>query len=76
MDFLLHVLLLSWHNVEMRNFCLLTSRELILVSNCSLLYLHSNDINRLKRFLEEKKVIAMNMIVIKKNTESVYNLII
>ena len=49
----------------MRNFCLLTSIELVLIPNCSLLNLHSNDINSLKSsFL--KKVIAINIIVIKK----------
>ena len=29
----------------MRSFCLLTSMELILSPNCSLMYLHSNDMN-------------------------------
>ena len=30
------------------SFCLLASMELILVANCSSLYLHSNDMNSLK----------------------------
>ena len=41
----------------MRNFCLLTSMELILTPNCSLLYLHSNDINSLKSFTLKKKLL-------------------
>ena len=32
----------------MRSFCLLTSVELIFIANCSLLHLHSNDINSLR----------------------------
>ena len=32
----------------MRSFCLLTSLELVLVANCSLLYLHSNEMNSVK----------------------------
>ena len=35
----------------MRSFCLLASMELILIPNCSLLYLHSNDMNSLKSSL-------------------------
>ena len=31
----------------MHSFCWLTSMELILIPNCSLLYLHSNDVNSL-----------------------------
>ena len=43
------VLLLTWHGVEIRNLCLLASMEQIFVLNCSLLYLHSNDMNKLKQ---------------------------
>ena len=32
----------------MHSFCLLASMELILISNCSLLHLYSNDMNSLK----------------------------
>ena len=40
----------------MHSFCLLTSMELILIPNCSLLYLHSNDMNSSKSlFLKKKK---------------------
>ena len=39
-----------WHDVEMSSFCLLTSMGLILISNCSLLHLHSNDMNSWKSF--------------------------
>ena len=39
--------------------------EMILIPNCSLLYLHSNDTNSLKFILEKKEVIAINIIVIK-----------
>ena len=45
-------------------FHLLTSVELILVPNCSILYLHSNNINSLKS-LFEIKVTAINIIVVK-----------
>ena len=38
----------------MRSFCLVTSMELTLTRDCSLLYLHSNDISRLKKFIIEK----------------------
>ena len=41
----------------MHRFCLLTTMELILIPNCSLLYLHSNDIKSLK-IICLKKVIA------------------
>ena len=36
--------------------CLLTSMELILIPNCSLLYLHSNDVNHLKSFILKEKL--------------------
>ena len=37
--------------------------ELILISNCSLLYLHSNNIKLLKSlFLTKKRVLAINII--------------
>ena len=32
----------------MHSFCLLASMELILIPNCSLLYLYSNDMNNFK----------------------------
>ena len=55
--------------------CLLASMEMILMPNCSLLYLHSNDMNSFKNeFL--KKVIAINIIVIKTQMKSVSNLVI
>ena len=44
----------------MRSFCLLTSMEKIHIPNCSLLYLHSNGMNSLKRSY------TLNIIVIKK----------
>ena len=34
-------------DIEMHSFCLLTSVELILVPNCSLLHVHSNNMNSL-----------------------------
>ena len=40
----------------MRSFCLLTSMELILIPNCSLLYLHSNDMNSFEKFILEKRL--------------------
>ena len=45
---------------EMRSFRLLISKELILVLNWSLLYLHSNDMNSLKK----KRVIAIIIAII------------
>ena len=42
----------------MRNFCLLTTMELILIPNCSLLYLHYNGMNNLESLFLKKKVIA------------------
>ena len=47
---------------EMHSFCLLTSMKLILIPNCSSLYLHSNDVNSLKSLLLNK-VIAINIII-------------
>ena len=38
----------------MCSFCLLTSMELILIPNCSLFYLHSNDMNSLKSLFLKK----------------------
>ena len=53
--------------LKMHSFCLLTSMELTLIPDCSLLYLHSNDMNSLKSvFKKKKRVIAINIIVIKK----------
>ena len=49
----------------MHSFCLLTSMELIIIANCSILYLHSNDTNNLKSLFLKKKVIPINIIVIK-----------
>ena len=40
----------------MCSFCLLTSMEQIPIPNCSLLYLHSNDMNNLKSSASEKKL--------------------
>ena len=34
---------LTWHDVEMCSFCLLDTMELILLPNCSMLYLDSSD---------------------------------
>ena len=46
-------------DIVMRSFCLLASMELILIPNCSLLYLHSNDMNSLKSlFLKNGEVIV------------------
>ena len=50
----------------MHIFCLLTSMELIPIPNCSLYYLHSNDIKNLKSFFLKKKVAAINITVFKK----------
>ena len=47
----------------MRNFCVLTVIERIFLPNCSILNLHSNNVNSLKS-LFLKKVVA-NIIVIK-----------
>ena len=47
----------------MRSFCLLTSMELILTPNCSLLYLQSNDMNSLIKFILDVFVIAINRII-------------
>ena len=44
----------------MCSFCLLTLMEPILIPNCSILYLHSNDINSLKSLHLKKEVIAIN----------------
>ena len=41
----------------MRSFCLLASMQLILIPNCSLLYLHSNGVNSLKNVFLKKKYI-------------------
>ena len=50
----------------MRSFCLLTSIKLILIPNCSLLYLHSNDTYvQFQKFII-KKGIATNLIAITK----------
>ena len=49
----------------MRSFGLLTSIEQILKPNCSISYLHSNDMNSSKSLLEEKRAKATNIIVIK-----------
>ena len=59
-------------DIEMHSFCLLTSMEPIHIANCSLLYLHSNDMNSLKSlFLKkkwEKKSEVKIFMVIKKAT--------
>ena len=56
----------------MGSFCPLTAMELILAPNCSFLYLYSNYMNCFKIiFLEEEKVVAINIIVTKKNTNRV-----
>ena len=39
----------------MHSFCWLASMELILIPNCSLLYLHSNDIEQFEKFILKKK---------------------
>ena len=47
----------------MHSFCLLASMELILSPNCSLLHLHSEDINSLNwKCFPLKKGISMNII--------------
>ena len=50
----------------MHSFCLLTSMELIHIPNCSLLYLHSNDMNSLRMYTWKIRVMAINIIVITK----------
>ena len=40
----------------MCSFCLLSSMKLIRVPNCSLLYLHTNDVNSLNFFLDNKVI--------------------
>ena len=57
----------------MCSFCLLTSMELILVSSCSSLYFHSNDMNSLKSLSLERKVLSTNIIVIKTQIKSKLN---
>ena len=53
----------------MGSLCLLTAKEPILIPNCILLYLYSNNINHLKSlFLKEKKVI---IIIVIKHTNKV-----
>ena len=47
---------MAW--LEMCSICLLTSMELILIPNCSLLHFLSNGVNSLKMFFLEKKIIA------------------
>ena len=49
----------------MRSFCLLTSMEAILISNCSLLYLHSIDMNSLNCYKNPQiKMCMLNSISI------------
>ena len=57
----------------MRSFCLLASMELILGPNCSLLNLHSNDMNSLKS-LSLKNCYSYKY-VIKNKIKTVVNLI-
>ena len=52
----------------MHGLCLLTTMERILKPNCSLLCLHSNDMNSLKCVFLKKKVLSINIIVTK-NTQ-------
>ena len=49
------------------SFCLLTSLELVLILNCSLLYFHSNIMNSLKRFILIN-VRAINIVLKKPNS--------
>ena len=51
----------------MHSFCLLTLMELILIPNCGLLHLHSNDMNSLNSSFLEKKIVAISIIVVIKN---------
>ena len=44
--------------------------KLILMPNRSLLYLHSNDMNSLKSLFLNKKVITINIIIIKTHKQS------
>ena len=44
-------------DVQMHSFCLLASVALILIANCSLLYLHSIEINSLESIFLEKSYI-------------------
>ena len=66
MDFYAVCFVVDMADVEVCSFCLLASIEQILVPNCSLLYLHSNDMNSLKKLFLKRKVTAINIIVIKK----------
>ena len=50
----------------MHSFCLLISMELILIPNHSLLYLHSNEIKQLEKYLLEKSYSYKNYGGIKK----------
>ena len=42
-------------DVVMCSFCWLASKELTRIANCSVLYLHSNDMNSLKCLLLKKR---------------------
>ena len=59
----------------MYSFCLLASMELILIPNCSILYLHSNNRNSSKS-LFMKKVIAINILSQKLQIKSECNSLI
>ena len=60
----------------MDSFCCHTSMELILKPNCSLLYLHSNEMKfekfslRRKKRGKKEKVLARNIIVTKTHTKN------
>ena len=59
-------ILLTWQDVEMRSFCSLSSMELGLIPNCSVLYLHANEMNSSKI----KCSTAINIIVIKTHKQN------
>ena len=60
MDFLAVSFVVNMSDVMMHSFCLLASMKRILIPNCSILYLHSNDMNSLKRLFLKK---STNIIV-------------
>ena len=64
MNFFAASFVVDMRRVMMCSFCLLSSMKLIVMPNCSLLCLHSNDVDHLKSLLLKKTIIAINIIVI------------
>ena len=67
MDIFAKVLWEIKSDVELHSYCLLTSMELILRPNNSLLHLQSNDMNSLKRLAKKK---CSNKSNVKKNQQN------